>query len=957
MHLRVFCEPLPAALLGLLAGAAMAFGLSSEDAAVYEHQTWRTENGLPQNSVHSIVQTRDGFLWFATEGGLARFDGLNFVVFDSENTPGLRNNNIRALLETTDKALWVATSDGLSRLQNGTFRAFTTKDGLPDNDVLSLDSDGSGCLEAATSEGAAIFQNGRFVPKDARPSTFLPAKTGLKAGAAASLKANVQAQLHDREGRLWIGSTDGLFLYKDGQIQTIPLRPLLRSARVTALSEDRAGVIWLGTEAGAARLVNGKIRPLTSPESVSQGLILSFFEDRDGDMWVGTDLGGVTVLRDRRFRNLGRFEGLPEELIRCVFADANGTLWAGTNGHGLRRFDGQAFSSFTTANGLSSDVILSIGSNSENDLLVGTPDGLNIIRRGRVKWLTSAEGLPDDFIRSIYKDTDGSIWMGTRRGLAHYAPGRVVTYTTTDGLASDLAGVILRGGNGCLWVGTLKGLSCIRNGKVDRSVAIPELRQAPITSLFEDGDGVLWIGTGASGLERLQGQSVFQFPSNLGLPKTVSGIAEDANGQLWITSPHGLYRVSKAALNAYVKAKRGDLPVVSYGTADGLPVNEFNTGGHPTVWRDRQDTLWFASAKGIVSIDRRHTALTAKPPLLAFERVITDDRILDPSHLGKLGPGLARLSFEYTGLDFAAPHQVRFRYRLDGFDREWIDAGTRRTAYYTNLAPGSYRFRLLARNQDGVWTAHAASLAFELQPHIYQTRWFRLLLLALVAGAAYALYRWRVNQVRAQFHAVIAERNRIAREIHDTLAQGLAGISVQLELIKRLMSKNIGAAEEALNATQTLVQSSLAEARRAIWNLRSESGANEDLPSKLSKAVRQTVQNKPLDVKLEVSGAYRRLPARIEDEVLRIGQEAVTNVVRHAHATRIDIRLTFGATKAEMNISDDGQGFKPDERAKEADGHFGLRGMRERAEGINGKLSVTTIAGQGTRICLELPLK
>jgi ligand-binding sensor domain-containing protein/signal transduction histidine kinase len=947
MRLRVLCCSYLAVLLYLLASSSVVLGLSSEGTAVYEHQTWRTENGLPQNSVHSIAQTRDGYLWFATEGGLARFDGLSFVVFDSENTPALRNNNIRALLEGNDGAFWIATADGLTRLQNGRFQAFTTRDGLPDNNVLSLSGDESGNLEVTTSEGIAVLENDRFVRRDAGPAILPPHLT----------KANVQAQLRDREGRLWMGTSDGLFLYKDGKAQTIPLRPLLHSAHISALSEDRAGVIWLGTETGAARFVDGKMYPITSPESISQGLILSFFEDREGDMWVGTDSGGVTVLRDQRFRNFGRLEGLPEELTRCVFADTNGTLWAGTNGHGLRRFDGQRFSTFTTANGLSSDVILSIGSDSKNDLLVGTPDGLNIIHDGHVKSLTSADGLPDDLIRSIYKDTDSTIWIGTRRGLAHYSAGRITTYTTADGLTSDLVGTMLRSANGCLWVGTLKGLTCVRDGKVDPGQTLSGLGQGPITSLFEDAAGVLWIGTENDGLARLGKERVFQFPSSFGLPKSISGIVEDANGQLWITSSHGLYRVSKAALNSCAQGKGGDVSVVSYGTVDGLPVNEFNTGGHPTVWRDRQNTLWFASAKGIVSIDARHTAPNRVAPLLAFERVTADDRILDPLHIGKLGPGLARVSFEYTALNFAAPHQVQFRYRLDGFDHDWIDAGSRRTAYYTNLAPGSYRFRLLARNEDGVWSGEAATLAFYLRPHIYQTRWFGLLLLALIAGTAYAFYRWRVNQVRAQFHAVIAERSRIAREIHDTLAQGLAGISVQLELIKRLMSKSIGPAEEALNRTQMLVQDSLAEARRAIWNLRSESDLNEDLPSKLSKTIRQTVQNRPLDVRLEVSGAYRQLPARIEDELLRIGREAVTNVIRHANATRLDVRLTFGATRAEMNISDDGQGFTHDERIKETAGHFGLRGMRERAEGINGKLSVTTAAGKGTQICLELPLK
>jgi len=947
MRLQVSGRSNIAALIGLFANAAMVWALSSEGSAIYSHQTWRTEDGLPQNSVHSILETSDGYLWFATEGGLARFDGLKFAVFDSENTPELRSNNIRALLETKDNSFWIATADGVSRLKNGSFRAFTTRDGLPDNDVLSLQQNGSGDVEATTSDGIAVFRNERFIRREADSETLL---SGLS-------RVNRQVQLKDREGRLWVGTSDGLFLSQKGQIQTIALRPFLRSARVTALSEDRSGVIWIGTEAGAARFVNGTLYPIASPEPLSQGLILSFFEDRDGDMWVGTDLNGVTVLRDQRFRSVGRFEGIPEGLIRCVFADATGTLWAGTNGNGLRRFDGKKFSSVTTSNGLSSDVILSIGSDTRNDLLVGTPDGLNIIHQGHVRWLTSADGLPDDLIRSIYKDADGSIWLGTRRGLAHYNEGRVTNYTTADGLASDLVGAVLRGQNGCLWVGTLKGLTCLRNNKVDRALVFSVLAQDPITALFQDSEGILWIGTEANGLACVRGASAFQFSSSLGLPRTISGVVEDAQRQLWLTSPHGLYRVDKAALNAYARGQHTDVSVVSYGTADGLPVNDFGGGGHPTVWRDEQNTLWFPSARGIVSINTHNADPIQVTPRVSIEGVIADDRHLDPSRMVKLAPGLARLSFEYTGFNFAAPHQIQFRYRLDGFDKSWVEAGRRRTAYYTNLTPGNYRFRLAARNEDGRWSSEAATLSFELQPRFYQTRLFSLVTFMIVAGIAYALYLWRVNRVRTQFYAVIAERNRIAREIHDTLAQGLVGISVQLQLIKRLIPSSKQSAEEVLDSTQELVQNSLNEARRAIWNLRFDSGVEEDLPSRLSKAIRQAVQNRPLKVKLEVSGIYRRLPSRIEDEVIRIGQEAVTNVVRHANATRLDIRLIFGATKAEMNISDDGQGFASQDRVKGADQHFGLRGMRERAAGINGKLSLTSSIGRGTQICLELPLK
>jgi ligand-binding sensor domain-containing protein/signal transduction histidine kinase len=967
-------------LFTILAGCVGLAAQAADSPIPFEHQTWRTENGLPQNSVRSIVQTSDGYIWLATEGGLARFDGLQFVVFDSENTAELRNNNIRFLLEDNEKALWIATADGLTRLQNAKFTLFTTRQGLPSNNVLSMLKDADGTLWAITTEGIAVYQNGRFSRRssnaigadrisaaavDRNGNVWMGTGSGLlvypahdgrpQIVPAESGRTDVQVLLADRLDRLWIGTNNGLMVYENGHTKTFNLRPSLTSSNITALSEDRAGAIWVGTEAGAARITGGKL--LSASEAISREFILSFLEDREGDMWIGTDSGGVTVLRERRFRIFGRDEGMPDDLVRCVFEDLQGSVWVGTDGHGLRRFNGRTFSSFTTANGLSSDVILSIAGDSHENLFVGTPDGLNIIHQNHVQWLTSADGLPDDLVRSIYEDQDGSLWMGTRRGLAHYAAGKVTTYTTVDGLPSDLVGAIMRGKDGCLWIATLKGVVSMSHGRITQPAFLRAMRDKPITSFFEDAEGVLWIGANEGGLARLAGQHTFEFPSTLGLPKTVSGIVEDSNGQLWITSPHGLFRVSRHELDRYADGKTKTVLVTSYGTADGLPVNEFSTGGHPTVWKDRRNTLWFASAKGVVSIDAPHTAPHRAAPSVVLESVIADDQTFNPSDAAAFGPALSRLSFEYAGLSFAAPQQVRFKYRMEDFDRTWIDAGTRRAAYYTNLPPGAYRFVVLARSEDGAWSGNNGFFSFQVRPRFYQTSWFPALLLFAVGAFAYLFYRWRVNLVRAQFHAVITERTRIAREIHDTLAQGFVAVSVQLELVQRLMATSLESAKEVLQEAQHLVQDSLAEARHSIWNLRAEPESDQDLPSKLAKAVRQSVQNHPLDVKIEVKGAYRPLPANIETEVLRIGQEAIMNVVRHANATHLNVSLAFFSTKAQMTIRDDGRGFIPHEYAAAEGRHFGLRGMRERAEGINAKLSVTTATGEGTQVCLELPLE
>lgn len=942
----------------------------------YSPQTWRTENGLLQNSVHAIAQTSDGYVWLGTEGGLARFDGLQFVAFTSQNTPGLHSNSIRALLEDKGQSLWIATADGLTRLHNGRFSLFTTAQGLPGNNVWSLFQDREDRLWALTSEGPALFKDDRFAPfqpaalpgsisamaEDRQGNLWLGGESGLRlvrrTDSAPALppqlaKANVQALLVDHLGRLWIGARDGLLLLENGKLTAVTGLP---DTKIITLYEDREGCIWVGTERGAVRVLNGAVQHVSELESLSSGLILSFFEDREGDIWTGTDDAGVTVLREEKFRTYTRADGVPDDLLRCVFQDQNRDLWVGTDGHGLLHFRGHSFSSLTTAQGLSSNVILSLADDAQGRLLVGTPDGLNILEETGVRTVTSADGLPDDFIRSIYRDNDGSLWMGTRRGLAHFAQDIFTTFTSAAGLPSDLVGSVLRGRDGCLWIGTLKGLACLKNGSITSHIPGLTLPAVPITTLYEDQQGVLWIGTAEEGFARFANGRTFRFPSSIGLPKTIFGVTEDSHRQFWMTSPNGLICARKDELNALASGGSHTLTVSSYGTADGLTVNEFSGGGHPTLWKDLDNTLWFATAKGLLSLSDAHASPSPIPPPVVLEEVTADDRVLDPASAKDLAPGLSRLAFEYAGLSFVSPHRVRFKYRLEGFDRQWIDAGTRRIAYYTNLSPRTYRFVVLARNGDGVWNTRGAVLSFRLRPHFYQTAWFYGLLVLIALALAYSIYRWRVSQVQAQFDAVLVERTRIAREIHDTLAQGFVAVSLRLELVSRMLSISVDSAADLLAQTRDMVQDSLAEARRSIWDLRSASAQDGGLPVRLSNTVRQSIKNTGLEIHLNTTGVYRPLPAKVEDELIRITQEAVMNVVRHAQATRLDLTLAYDSTKAQITIADNGRGFAAHSGFEWREGHFGLRGMRERADGINAMFFVDSSAEKGTQISVKVPI-
>ncbi len=718
---------------------------------------------------------------------------------------------------------------------------------------------------------------------------------------------------------------------------------------VLSLFEDWEGSVWAGTENGLARLSANPGRTLAGVS------VIALAQDAEGDLWVGTESEGATVIRNQKFVTYTARDGLAGDSVRCVFSDAEGVVSAGTNA-GLTQIDGGRFKSLNSANGLASDVILSLGDDAEGNLLIGTPDGLNRWKHGKVSLTTSADGLADDFVRSIYKDGDGSLWIGTRRGLSHETGNHFTTYTQADGLGSDLVGAILRDSHGDLWVATLGGLSRWQNGRFSTYRTRDGLSSNIITALYADAEGDLWIGTQDAGLNVRHGEKFSRLPSNWGLPQAVFGIAEDGNGEFWIASQTGIARASKSELKSVVLGRNSQPTVVWYGTSDGLRVNECSLGGHPEVWKARDGTIWFSTLKGLAALYPDAARLNRVLPPVVIESVKVDDRTLAPVQAEKIAAGHSRIAFDYAALSFAAPQKVRYRYRLEGFDNAWIEAGSQRTAYYTNIPPGGYRFRVLARNNDGFWNEAGAVLSLRLLPHFYQTIWFYALVAMALAGASFLIYRWRVAEVEARFGAVLQERNRIAREIHDTLAQGFVGVSMQLEIVSRLLASSVDGAREHLDQARAQVRESLSEARRSIWQLRSQSSESEDFAARLSKAAKQAIGLNPVQLSLDVRGTYRPLRPNVEDELLRIGQEAVTNAVRHSSAARIDIELAYATKKLRMTIADDGRGFAVGAYTGGPNGHFGLEGMRERAEQINARFVVDSAAGRGTKVLVEAPL-
>jgi signal transduction histidine kinase/ligand-binding sensor domain-containing protein len=982
----------------LLLGWALA-GLALEPStplANYGRQTWVMENGLPQNTVQALVQTRDGFVWLGTEVGLVRFDGNGFQVFDRNSSPALPGNDVRCLFETNDGALWIGTSEGLARWKDGSLTAFTTKDGLPGNGIRGMAEAGDGALWAYTDAGLARQSGRQFnvksfwvpgsrittVSKGGQSSAWLD--QGLNAGNNWNQPAPVaglpvgalEYYAEFPNGDIAVGGNGGIVLMQRAPKwdTRLAVGKELPGSKIQALFADREGSLWIGTNGGLARWAEGKLERLPVTDPLATASVLALMEDREGNLWVGTETGGLHILRDQRFRTMGAREGLSSDATTTVVEDGAGTLWVGTGGVGLNAVGKNGrIKNYAVKDGLLSDVILSLAAAPNGDLWVGTPDGLNRIRGGKVDAFTSADGLPDDFIRSLLADADGSLWIGTRRGLTHWTkPGsgiagdQMETFTQANGLGSDLVGSMVRDPSGDLWVATLAGLSRLHGGKILNYTTADGLSSNVITALLSRPNGTLLIGTQDHGWNLWDGRRFTAVPGNGLEQTTIHAILDDGIGHLWFATGNGIARCDCAGMGGKkgeMSEKMGKLGPAAgcshwmeFGAADGLRSRETATNSHPSAWRSRDGRLWFATPKGLVEVDPAHFPVNAVPPPVVIERFAVDDadqalRAAD-SRL-RVEAGHVHFEFDYAGLSFTAPQKVRYRYMLEGFDRDWIDAGTRRNAYYTTIPPGKYTFRVQAANNDGLWNAEGAALTFELRPHFYQTAWFYVLMVALAVGMVVVLLRLRLRRAEGEFRAVLGERSRIAREIHDTLAQGYVGISVQLEVLAELLRQHkTDDAARRLDETRGYVREGLADARQSIWALRSQDSGETTLPVRLRRMA-EAEGGSGLESRFSIFGAYRPLPPGTEREILRVAQEAIHNVKKHAGAKHLFVQLEYGPGEIALEVRDDGQGFATGEPP--APGHFGLTGMRERAAAIGGTLEVTSDPGGGTTVRLEAP--
>jgi len=735
-------------------------------------QTWGVDQGLPQGIVSSVVQTSDGYIWAGTQEGFVRFDGVNFVVYDKAATEAIRSNITRALLPARDGSLYAATNGGgLIHVEGQQIHSYRMTDGLPSNSVTALYQSSDSTIWIGTQKGLARRQNDRrVVPVASGEQLPHPAITALTEDWSGQLWIGTRQGIatlkdghlfrHDmdgfpteqilslcatRDGSVWIGTQGGgLLRYRSGKFRIYTESDGLPSKSPSAIYEDRHGTIWIGTlDRGVGRFRNNQFDFDFPAAGIGNKAVSSFLEDREGNLWIGS-AQGLTRIAEPQVLTFTTAQGLSADNIRTVQADSAGTLWVGT-GRGLQTLDGSR--SISKESGLSSDLVLSTWSSRDGSLWIGTFDGgLNRVFQGKTTIYDTNNGLRSNLVLSVYEDHSGVVWVGTSRGLQRIVNGIVAP--DSPKLSGEAVGVMYEDANGALWAGTQDGgLNRIAGARATSFTTRNGLSSDLVLSLYEDRTGALWVGTAGGGLNRYKSGRWKTITTKEGLfDDSVFAILEDNNGFLWMSCNKGIFRVPRQQLDAVAEGLQQKVRSVAYARADGMKSRECNGGTQPAAWKTADGKLWFATNQGVAMIDTNTVRMATAPPLI-IEEVIADHHRRSPADSQPLAPGTKTLEFHYAGMNFAAPGKVHYQYKLDGFDREWIDAGNRRAAYYTNLRPGSYQFHVRAASDDGPWSS--ATTTLQQRPFFYQTPWFLAAAVISLIGVAGGAHRSRVNLVRA----------------------------------------------------------------------------------------------------------------------------------------------------------------------------------------------------------------
>ncbi len=969
----------------------------------YRFETWSVEQGLPYKTVNSVLQTRDGYIWAATPDGLARFDGVKFTVFNTANATGIVTNRLGTLVEANDGSLWIAAEKrGLIRYKNGSFTNYTTANGLPSDWIWWLQYfQSENLLLIGTPEGFARFDGERFVKEVLPPLSSAQEiqsgvdNTGIRwqrfgnelrradgKGSETFIipktfsRSAFNLFYRDRAGNFWAALGDVLegyvLRFREGKVDVLSNKDGLPGGYVNAIFEDSRGTLWFGSkgDGGLSLYQNGKFHRLTKEnDGLSSNGFYSFFEDREGGVWAGTADGGLMRFSQQIITPYFEKDGLIGNGVYPLYEDNAGTVWIGSwYGKGLNKYESEHFSTVLPG----ANLFTSLFEDRDGTLWIGFYNLIGKYKDGRFSEYIS---LPQKATSAITQDSAGMLWFGSGDGIRYFKadslnevnPYPSGHFTIKNGLPADDIKVLHFDRNGTLWVGTTGGLAKFENQKFTPYTEKDGLSGNHVRSVYEDADGTLWIGTYDNGLTRLKDGKFTAIRVKDGLfDQGAFQILEDERGWLWMSCNRGIYRVNKHELNEFAEGKCTSITSVSYGMKDGMIDAECNGGASPAGFKSKRDgRLWFPTQKGVVVIDPKVVYTNQHPPFVSLEECQLDRKSVDYRNGVEIHPENNGFQINYTGISFNKPEQVRFKYRLEGLDEDWIDAGTRRYVYYSHLPPGEYTFKVIAANVEGIWNETGASLLITVRPPFWRTWWFISLCVILVAGIVALVHRFRVHNLK-QAHATQEafskqllenqelERQRIAVELHDSLGQDLLIIK-NWALIGLNVNGDIAKLKNQLSEISATASQAIEEVREIAYNLRPYQLDELGLTKAIETMMERVSLSSAIRFRSDIDTLDGFFSKEHEINFYRIVQECINNIIKHSHATQASVSIKRDEGKIHLVVADNGNGFDLEKISTRTGGNrgFGLTGMQERARILGSKIVINSTT-QGTIVNMVL---
>jgi len=1030
---RWICLAQPGLLLGALGLCAAALLTSSLQAASPQaasepsptdlsqslFEVWQGGEGWPQNPVTSVIQSHDGYLWLGTYTGLVRFDGVRFTVFDSSNTQGLKNSRVTSLYEDAQNVLWIGHETGeLTRLERGEFEPVPLGPAWPGGAIEAISRDGQGDLWLLNDNGF-LFRVRDSHSAEApgasatRKATLTRAKNGtlwvvcngsvsqLQHGKTVPIEfpeAN-PADFYERvcpaqDGGLWILGNQRLRKWREGRWAAEAGERPPGLGAVTVMLETRSGALLVGTLRDGLYYLAPGTPPLhfNRANGLTHDWIRALCEDSEGNIWIGTG-GGFEGLRPRKVQMLNPPDLWQGCVVLSFSVRADGSAWVGTEGAGLYHYDHGAWANFAQANGLSNAFVWSVLETQAGQLFAGTWGGGLLLKNG------DHFACPGEFSKltspvvSLYEGPTGEIWIGTINGLHRYEDGQLTWSAGKDKLSLPDVRAIAQAADGTLWFGMSGGgLGTLKDGVLRQFRKADGLPGDFVMCLYPQPDGTLWFGTSDNGLGRWKNGKFAGISTGQGLPNNViSHIVDDRAGNFWIGTHGGILRVSKADLERCADGLTNSVYCLSYGRAEGLASPICSGGFQPGACQTLDGRIWFPTAKGLAIIDPAKVTTNAVAPPVVIEELLVDGQIQNLPRAGsnsgrrttpgtkdaalEIAPGRQRFDFRYAGLSFTAPDKVRFRYKLDGLQTEWTDAGAERVAHFSYLRPGTYTFHVTACNNDNVWNEQGASLAFMVLPLFWQTWWFNLACLALGAASIGAGVSWiirrrvrrRLEQLERQ-RAVERERTRIARDIHDDLGASLTRITMLSQSVRSELDGNDQAAAD-VDRIYTTARELTRAMDEVVWAVNPQHDSLDSLVTYLGRFAQNFLSAAQIRCRLEVPDNLPvwALTAETRHNVFLALKEGLHNVVKHAGASEVRVSLELRPAGFVLVIVDNGRGFDwnclnelkartvPD-GGRVATGN-GVPNMQRRLEEVGGRCEWITAPQEGTRVKLVIAVK